>query len=391
VLRNTEGVVENGKLVRLWGAARDITENRQSEELLHQSEQRYRAFVANSSEGIFRVEFPEPIPIDLPPEEIVRRNWETGVMAECNQAMATMREASSPEQLIGRHAMQFRLNTKEEFQQALDFVNSGFRFSGVERPALTITGERKWFRYSALGVVEDGALARIWGTVSDVTDRKRLEAELRSLSARSTTVLEQERARVAREIHDELGQQLTVLKFEAAAWEQGKRAPVKGGLTTEIDRIIQTVRRIASELRPIILDQYGLAAAFEWQAREFSRRTGIACQCHAEGDLNIAGPIATTAFRILQEALTNAARHSGAESVRIELSRLADRLDLEIRDNGRGFNPTQPRADVSLGLAGMRERAASSGGTLIVSSVAGGGTLVSASFPIPPESTEASK
>jgi signal transduction histidine kinase len=209
-----------------------------------------------------------------------------------------------------------------------------------------------------------------------------MEAELRSLSARTTTILEEERARVAREIHDELGQQLTVLKFEASAWESGKRKPTPGGLTKEIDTAIQTVRRIATELRPVILDQYGLAAAVEWHSQEFSRRTGIACKCLIQGCEKIPDRLSIPVFRILQEGLTNVARHSGASEVEIQLVHTGNRLDLELRDNGSGIPPATEERSESLGLAGMRERALSVGGAVMVSSVDGQGTLLSASFPL---------
>jgi PAS domain S-box-containing protein len=357
-----------------------------------EAEQGYRAFIENSSEGIYRVEYTNPIPIDLSPEKIVRRTWEEGVMAECNQALATMRGFQKPDEMIGKPSIDFRLVTREEWQQGIDFVRGGFRYSGIERPMRTASGELRWFRYSALGIVEKGCLVRCWGTVSDVTDRKAMEAELRSLSARQATVLEEERARVAREIHDELGQQLTVLKFEASAWERGKGKPEPGSLTRAIDTAIQTVRRIATELRPVILDEFGLAAAVEWQAGEFSRRTGIECACEVADSIDspfeIPKHVATTAFRILQEGLTNVARHSGASKVFLRLERNGNRLDLELRDNGSGIAAGNGSPGASLGLAGMRERARDVGGSVLISSVEGQGTMVSASFPLPEGSPE---
>jgi PAS domain S-box-containing protein len=380
LLRSSHGIVEDGSLIRLWGATRDITELRRVETELHRSEQRYQTFFSNTPEGIFRIDYPDPISLDLPPEEIVRRSLNEGRVEECNQALAKMWGYQEPKDMVGQPSMDFRLLTRDRWQNGLDFVLGGFRLSGTERAVRTATGDLKWFRYSELGIVDDGQLCGIWGTVSDVTERRAMESELRSLAARNTTLLELERARVAREIHDELGQQLTVLKFEASAWESGKRKPVPGGLTREIDTAIQTVRRIATELRPVILDQYGLAAAVEWQAKEFSRRTGIACECTLEACNEIPERLATPVFRILQEGLTNVARHSGATKVEIHLARSGNRLDLEVRDDGKGL----PEGDrpASLGLAGMRERALDAGGQVLVSSVPGQGTLLSASFPI---------
>jgi PAS domain S-box-containing protein len=381
LLRSSQGIFENGKMVQLWGAARDISERKRVEDALVFSEERYRAFITNSSEGIFRIEYPDPVPIDLPPEVIVDRCWYGGRLAECNHALVKLRGYKGAEEMLGRPSTEFRMLTRDEWQQELDFVLGGFRISGVERPIRTASGSVKWFRYSAIGIVGDGKISGVWGTVSDVTERKLLEEELRLLSSRNTTILEQERARVAREIHDELGQQLTVLKFEASAWESGKRKPTPGGLTKEIDTAIQTVRRIATQLRPVILDQYGLAAAIEWQANEFARRTGIACECTLDAAMTVPDQVATPAFRIFQESLTNVARHAGASKVEVEMRREQGALHLEVRDNGRGL-PAEGGRAASLGLAGMRERALDAGGTVTFHVAPGGGTQMIAVIPV---------
>jgi PAS domain S-box-containing protein len=388
VLRNALGIFEDGKLVRLWGASRDITSRRETEEQLRQSEERYRAFVANSSEGIFRIEYPEPIPVDLPAEEIVRRSWSQARMAECNMALAKLRGVSHPDELNGRLSNQFRMATPEAVEQELEFVRSGFHLAGMERPTMVGPNAIRWFRYSMTGAVEDGLLTRVWGTVSDVTDRKHLEQELRALSARQADILEQERTRIAREIHDELGQQLTALKFEAAALEAGKRPIVKGDMTQQVDAAIHALRRIANELRPAILDHFGLGAAVEWQSKEFTRRTAIHCDCKVAPELNVRPELATTVFRIMQEALTNAARHSGAKRIAVALERIDGVLQLTVHDDGRGMATPASAPEMgiagppSLGLIGMRERALGAGGTLEIHTGTNTGTRVLARFPL---------
>jgi len=146
-------------------------------------------------------------------------------------------------------------------------------------------------------------------------------------------------------------------------------------------RIIQSVRRISTELRPGILD-LGLAAAVEWQVQEFQARTGIQCELRLLTQEAFAPDVSTALFRILQEALTNVARHAKATRVEVVKQKLRDRLVLRIRDNGRGFDPADPSISKSLGLLGMRERAAILGGQVNVSSAQGKGTAVTAWIPL---------
>jgi signal transduction histidine kinase len=155
------------------------------------------------------------------------------------------------------------------------------------------------------------------------------------------------------------------------------------------DRIIQSVRRISTELRPGILD-LGLAAAVEWQAQEFQARTGIQCKLRLLAQEVVAPDASTALFRILQETLTNVARHAKATRVEVVKQRVRDRLVLRIRDNGRGFDQADPSLSKSLGLLGMRERAAILGGRVNITSAPGKGTTVTARIPLlSPEQSDA--
>jgi signal transduction histidine kinase len=149
-----------------------------------------------------------------------------------------------------------------------------------------------------------------------------------------------------------------------------------------VGNLLSSVRRIVTDLRPEVLDALGLAAALEWQAAEFGRRTGIACSVALPAEAVPAGPERATAlFRICQEALSNVARHSGAKRVRIELQRDAPFLVMRVADDGRGITPEEQRAPSALGLLGMRERAAMLGGTARIEGVAGRGTTVTVRLP----------
>jgi PAS domain S-box-containing protein len=239
----------------------------------------------------------------------------------------------------------------------------------------------------------EGELAGAVLVLRDVTELKRtdrqLQRSLRSLqqlSAHLTRAREDERAAVAREIHDELGHALTVIKMEAA-WlahqaptEQSWRIGLHS-IATGIDEVIAAVRRIATELRPGVLDSLGVAAAIEWQAEEFQRRTGIPTRVVLPAaQLGIDREFATILFRVCQEALTNVARHAQASAATIRLRRTARRIVLEIEDNGHGFQPAARRRR-TLGLLGMQERVQAAGGRLVVHSAAGQGTMVAASLP----------
>ena len=214
--------------------------------------------------------------------------------------------------------------------------------------------------------------------------------QLRALSVYLQSVREEERTRIAREVHDELGQALTGCKLDLS-WiagrlprEQKELIEKARALSAHIDSTIQMVRRIATELRPGILDHLGLAAALEWQANEFQTRTGIQCEVHSSlQDTELTPELNTTFFRIFQETLTNIIRHAGATQVTVELKQRNASLILEVRDNGRGISRAEINNTKSMGLLGMRERAALLGGEMRISRLAGAeGTRVTVSIPL---------
>jgi PAS domain S-box-containing protein len=229
----------------------------------------------------------------------------------------------------------------------------------------------------------------------DVTERQRAEAELRrsreeirELALAASSAREQEKSRVARELHDELGQALTALKIDVS-WLRDHlpeaAGPVKGKLGSMqllLDGTVAAARRISSELRPLMLDDLGLVAACDWLVQNFVQRTGGACELViGKGDLDLPDPYATAVFRVLQESLTNAARHSGATQVEVLLERDADAVMLTVRDNGQGFRAGEARKPGSYGLTGLRERAALLDGEVSIESAAGRGTVIELRLP----------
>jgi PAS domain S-box-containing protein len=245
-----------------------------------------------------------------------------------------------------------------------------------------------------------GKPTRMVGGISDVTERRQAEEaleasrrQLRALSARLLSTREEERTSVAREIHDELGQGLTALKINLDWLERklGERTGddalnpllervVEGG--EMVESAIRSVQRIATELRPEVLDNLGLVPALEQEARRFQERTGVECDLHLPPEApELPREAATAVFRIFQEALTNVARHARAHTARVTLATDAERLTLEIEDDGEGIRAEAAANPRSLGLLGMRERAAILGGDVAIAPVAPRGTRVTLRLP----------
>jgi signal transduction histidine kinase len=216
------------------------------------------------------------------------------------------------------------------------------------------------------------------------------EKRMRALAGRLQSAIEDERRRMAREIHDELGQQLTALKLDQSwvlrRFETRDRTGV-GELLADMDHLldttVETVRRIATNLRPDILDELGLLAALEWQARDVETRSGIRFDVTLpDEEIDAPDEQATAVFRMFQEILTNVVRHARAQNVSVRLELSAGSIVLEVRDDGCGIAPTEAASGTSLGLLGMRERAALLGGRVEISAAPGRGTTVQVHVPV---------
>jgi signal transduction histidine kinase len=244
-----------------------------------------------------------------------------------------------------------------------------------------------------------GELIAIEGIARDVTERviaqqrlRESEEQLRRLAASVETAREEERAALARELHDELGQTLTALKLEigrTAAALKGIPAPaVMDRLQSLIGLVeigVAMVQRVTTRLRPPALDHLGLAEAIRWEALTFRARTGLRCHVTAERSGTALTPKQQMAlFRIFQETLTNIVRHAQASAVRVRLTERRGVMALRISDNGRGITSAE-LADVrSIGLLGMRERAGQAGGSLEIAGFPGKGTIVTVTVPLQP-------
>jgi PAS domain S-box-containing protein len=231
----------------------------------------------------------------------------------------------------------------------------------------------------------------------DVTERvraqealKRSQAEIQSLALAANAAREQEKSRIARELHDELGQALTALKIDVGWLRENGGKPSQerldklAAMQQLLDSTVAAARRISADLRPMMLDDLGLVAACEWLVENFTQRTGIPCELVMGGaELDLADPHATTVFRTLQESLTNAAKHSNAMQVEVALEREDGEIVLTVSDNGAGYSPDEAHKPGSFGQIGLRERAYHLGGNVTFDSAPGKGTRVELRIPVP--------
>jgi PAS domain S-box-containing protein len=296
----------------------------------------------------------------------------------------------SGEEISRMHPLDFFKG--EERRKVEERINDVFSIGHAEVQALFCTKNQERIPYYFNGRSANfNGVDYLIGMGIDVTDRTKVENEMRErteeiqkLTTHLQNIREEERTRIAREIHDELGQQLTGLKMDAS-WIDKRISKDTDQLIHEklssmlslIDETVKTVRRISSELRPGILDDLGLIPALEWQCQEFEKRTGIESKFYTEiVDLNPEGNLSTNIFRVYQEALTNVARHAHATLVETSLTRKDGYFILTVKDNGTGFDMEEAKIKNSLGLVGMRERALLFHGDLTIESEKRRGSII---------------
>jgi PAS domain S-box-containing protein len=351
----------------------DITEWKRAEEALRDSEEKYSSLVENSPTGLFicqdnRLVFVNPKLaqlLDRPRDELVGVDAWSFVHADDRELVKEVaRKRGAGEPVADEH--ECRLVTRTGQVRWVAMRNTLFRFQGE---------------------------AAILGNVQDVTDRKGMETKLHQLSARLLTIQEEERRRVARDLHDSVGQTLTGIKFmvEAALggpWPGERRSGMQRlhSLVPTIQDAVEEVRRISTELRPSILDDLGLLPTIAWHVREFEKaHPGLAVEQQLNlTETDVPGSLRVPIFRILQEATNNVAKHSGARHLVIGLDAVEGCLRLRVEDDGVGVDPEAPLVEAGkggFGLSSMRERTALSGGSFSVrSALAGAGTTIEAEW-----------
>ena len=362
-----------------------------------ENERLLELFFSQSLDGFFFMMLDEPVEWGehVRKDEVLDYVFEHQRLTKVNSAILAQFNASAAGELLGKTPAQFFAHDLAEAKARWrEFFDRGHVHYETDERRLDGTPMRVEGDYMV--VYDDrGRIAGHFGIQRDVTDRhlateqiRASSEQLRALASRLQAVREEERTSIAREIHDELGQALTGLKLDVA-WMK-RCLPRHHEMTAQcasiIERIDQTlgaVRRIATALRPSVLDQLGLAAALEWQGQEFGARTGIeVAMTLAVDDTAIPDELGSSAFRILQEALTNVARHARATRVAIILTQAPTLLTLSVSDDGVGIPPGRLDGTGSLGVVGMRERALACGGEFSITCEPARGTTVLLRVPL---------
>lgn len=278
---------------------------------------------------------------------------------------------------------------EEQRPNLLETINDVFEngANSLEADLLTKDGRRIPYYFTGI-YIKMGDQDCMMGVGIDISERVKVQQELRNLATDLQNIREEERTRISREIHDELGQQLTGLKMNIS-WLNKKITNATPEISTHInqsialsDQTLKTVRRIAAQLRPSILDDLGLVSALEWESDEFQNRYNIETNFVAENITStLDQKMSTAIFRIFQESLTNILRHSKATLVTTVFSELPNQFTFEIEDNGIGFDENTNKKIRSLGLLGMQERASMIGGTLTINSTPNKGTILYLEIP----------
>ena len=395
----------------------DIAESKRIEDELKASEVRYRRLFETAKDGILildadtgRITDANPFLQDLlgysHAELLGKMLWEIGPFRDIAASRNAFRKLQRKEYIRYDN---LPLETKGHRHRQVEFVSNVYRENGtrvIQCNIRDITARHQ--AEVALANFSKELEKRVDERTAELLTANRLmkkmldegkraeeritksRERLRNLSRRLQSLLEEERTRISREIHDELGQALTALKLDLLSI---RRSLVSDGLSEQsakiheieraVNRIIQTMRRISTELRPGILDELGVAVAIEWMATDFQNRTGIDCKVTIKAVDTISDTVRATAiFRIVQEALTNIMRHAAASQVSVSLEKKDDTLIVEVRDNGIGILEGRIIDSKSLGLIGIRERVLLLGGEAVIRGKPGEGTLVRVTLPV---------
>ncbi|MEP7083304.1 MAG: PAS domain-containing sensor histidine kinase [Betaproteobacteria bacterium] len=375
-------LVESGKKL-FTVILRDVSQRMRDESALARSEARLRAILDSAMDAIITVD---------ERQHIVLFNTAAEVVFRCprDEAIGASLSWCIPNRFRAAHAAHIRkFGVDQDASRRMGAARlvMGLRRDGEEFPieaSISYTSEEERRFYTVI-------LRDVTARVKSDEALRRSQEEIQSLALAANQAREEEKRRIARELHDELGQSLTALKMDVGALRQslgGADETITRKLDSMqqlLDSTVAAARRISSDLRPMMLDDLGLTAAADWLVQNFTSHTGVPCELvfSADADLDLADPHGTAIFRVLQESLTNVARHAAATQVEVTLERTGNQVILSVRDNGSGIAPGSMNKQGSFGLTGQRERAYLLGGNLRIDSAPGEGTLVEFRIPLP--------
>ncbi len=352
-----------------------LSENTQVERALRESEQRYRALFSHAMDGILLLDMVGNV-VSVSDSFARMHGYSMDEMLNMN-----LRELDTPETLLELPGRLSRILAGESIGFEVEHVHKDGHVMPLDVAS------------SAIDI--DGKL-HILAFHRDITERKRAEQEikrtqqeLRGMSNAANKALEDERRRTARELHDELGQSLTALKMDLESLkselpqDQPKLTKHVQTMHTLLSSTVAATRRIAANLRPLMLDDLGLAAALEWLTHNYSEHSGIATDLFIDDSVaKLPEPVTSALYRITQESLTNVAKYAQATKVEIRLERDGDSVQLTVRDNGRGIEEAEKNKPDRFGLLGIRERVMLLSGEVTIKGEPGRGSEVCVRIPL---------
>ena len=351
-----------------------IAERKRAENALRESEERYRELFENARDAIYVHDL-------------------DGTYTSVNRAAEEL-SGYTREEILGRHFTQFV--APEYLDQVRDCLLSKLVTEGettYQVDVIAKDGRRVPVEVSSRAIYENGVIVGVQGTARDITERKQTQDTLRMFSRQLIEAQEDERRRIARDLHDQIGQALTAVKMNLYTVQRFSNAPeavhcLKDNIDA-VDEALRLVRDLSVDLRPPLLDDLGLATALCWYVDRYEKRVGVTTEVLIDlpnENERFSRDLETACFRIAQEALTNVARHARATHVLLQLTRTATKLEMIVRDDGVGFDPAalrkRARRVATLGLLGMQERANAAGGALEIHSKVTRGTEVRFSVPV---------
>jgi len=351
-----------------------ISERKRAEAALRESEERYRELFENARDAIYVHDL-------------------DGRYISANRAAEKL-SGYTRDEILGRHYTDFV--AREHISQVRNCLLSKLEREGettYEVEVIAKDGRRVPVEVSSRAIYENGTIVGVQGTARDITERKQAQDTLRMFSRQLIEAQEDERQRIARDLHDQIGQALTAVKMNLYTVQRFCQGPEAAHCLKDnidaVDEALRLVRDLSVDLRPPLLDDLGLATALCWYVDRYEKRAGVSTEVLIElpnQNERFSRDLETACFRIAQEALTNIARHARAGHVLLQLTRTPTTLEMIVRDDGVGFDPTalrkRARRVATLGLVGMQERAHAAGGMLEIHSTVSKGTEVRFSVPV---------